>query len=791
MTTLDGRLWVYRAADGYTTRQTAGVGDQHPMHVRFSPDGRQLAIGMDLSPIVRIYSSATLEKVSELTTTVSAGQRGLHVVDWSADGRHLIAGGEPSSRGDSPLYLWDTNSPQPARVLYRTQGRIGDVKRLADGAFAFVSSAPAVGVFDLAGQGRWQQRGQTMTLRLADHDLFRVSPDGARITVSTRDDARSTGYVFDVTAAPDQALSRVDARSAPSGRCTREGAGWRITAGDNGERFTVNDRVIDLDPRERARDWCMASDGAQLVLGSAWSIRSIDRSGTIRWRSPAPADVIVTNTTADGRYAVVALDDGTIRWYRMKDGAEVLAFLPHRNGIDWVAWIPSGYYMSSVNGDSLIGWHLNNGLDQTPDFYRAIQFERILYRPDVVREYFRTAGEVDVRTILADSSAFLIEDLRAKAPPRLAIRDLSVQSAGNSPPTARFSIRGSSASLPIQDYTVFVNDIPATPAVERTLASTEARSFERSIEIPLTAATNQVRVEAFNGQSMGVSEAVVDLPHAPTASPRGDLYLVAIGVNNFADTEVPDLRFAAQDAEELARFFSSTEGVGFDRVHVYVASDRSPDKPTRDTVRHLLTFIRAARAQDTVIVFLASHGLGDGKGSYYFVPSDVQMADARILASGTGAPQSLIPWQTFFDAMRGAAGRRLLIVDTCNASDMRGTLDVHTLAKRSAASRFALVAASRGNEQSQEYPARGHGLFTYGLLDALRNGVDPDGDQRTTLREAFSHAFEIVRSQRPIKALSQTPQLEAPLVLESTVLASSSSSRGAGGGAIPAGGQRQ
>jgi hypothetical protein len=436
--------------------------------------------------------------------------------------------------------------------------------------------------------------------------------------------------------------------------------------------------------------------------------------------------------------------------------------------------------MSSVNGDNLIGWHLNNGVDQTPDFYRAIQFERILYRPDVVREYFRSLGETDVRTILADASAFRIDDLRRLAPPQLEIGNLTVQSAVRTP-SARFTLTGVSKSLAMQDYTVFVNDIPVTPRGDRALPAGESRAFSRNLEVPLTSKQNQIRVEAFNGESMGIVETVAELPHAPRQLPPGDLYLVAIGVNDFADPAVRDLQFAAQDAEALAKFYAEAGVAEFAKVHVRVASDRSSDKPTRETVQSLLSFVSAAGPRDTVVVFLASHGLSDRNGVYYFVPSDVRMADVQALdVDGSDKPGSLIPWKVFFDAMRGAAGRRLLIVDTCSAGDMRGTLDVHTLAKRSAASRFALIAASRGNEKSQEYPARGHGLFTYGLLDALKSGADADGDGQTTLGEAFRHAFEVVRTQRPNKKLPQTPQLEAPPVLESVVLASGARSQGAG-----------
>ena len=72
---------------------------------------------------------------------------------------------------------------------------------------------------------------------------------------------------------------------------------------------------------------------------------------------------------ANGRMAVAAFGDGTIRWYRLRDGMELLAFFPHRDQKRWVLWTPSGYYDASPGADELIGWHVNRGRDHAADFF--------------------------------------------------------------------------------------------------------------------------------------------------------------------------------------------------------------------------------------------------------------------------------------------------------------------------------------------------------------------------------------------------------------------------------------
>ncbi len=126
---------------------------------------------------------------------------------------------------------------------------------------------------------------------------------------------------------------------------------------------------------------------------------------------------------------------------------------------------------------------------------------------------------------------------------------------------------------------------------------------------------------------------------------------------------------------------------------------------------------------------------------------------------------SLIPWTVFFDALRDAAGRRILIVDTCQARSIEGKLEVHSLMKRSAASQFALIVASKGNEESQEYEPARHGLFTYALLSALKHYADANRDGWVSLKEIFDYALPIVEELRYKQTGPQTPQMVSPAVL--------------------------
>src|SRR5207248_755891 len=129
---------------------------------------------------------------------------------------------------------------------------------------------------------------------------------------------------------------------------------------------------------------------------------------------------------------------------------------------------------------------------------------------------------------------------------------------------------------------------------------------------------------------------------------------------------------------------------GFGETKTLILADAAPEKATRaNVVARLSQFLSTPTGDDTVVVFLASHGLSDAHGNYYFVPQDAHFADIKSLVGGSENAPSLLRWDYFVDRLRATAGRRLLVVDTCSSGNAAGTFDVHSLAKRSMASSFA------------------------------------------------------------------------------------------------------
>jgi hypothetical protein len=734
-TALDGFVRLYDRNFRLIGRRII-PGGKKPISVRFSPDAETIAVGFIDVPVISVISARDMSFKYHPDARQISHQVGFTSVVWSSDGTTLYASGQYAGDGLNPIYRWKNQGLDAPEIIPLTQNRIMEIQQMPNNHIAFAAEDPGVGVMGPDGKLKLF-RGPDIANFSRAHGQIALSADATVARYPLHRDNR-VQHRFAVFGGGDQDTAKVPDEPLFAPILQAEG----ITVSDWQDSFKpkINGRMSKLDEYEFSRCYAIAPDGKAVLLGTEWAVRLLNPDASEIWHVKLPAVAWSVNVSRNGLLAVAALSDGTLRWYRMQDGREVLAYFPHGNGRDWIAWVPDGYYMSSVYGDNYVGWHLNRGKDLTPDFYRAVQFDRILYRPDVVASSFRVALGPVTRSLEPPTQGadFQIARLRDIAPPRLRLTPGALDESTGGRSRLTLDLQGEKNALAIRDYSVFVNHIPVTPARERKLSGEETDRFHRTLQIDLPARNNEIRVEAFNGISMGLAETYVGLSgEVRPASIKGNLYLLAVGVNVFpALPRRSHLAFAAQDAEALGQEWEIRAKENYEQIRVHTISDHSADKPDRKTILSALKFVEQAGPNDTVVIFLASHGLSDSAGNYYFVPRDVMPQDIANAQKGEKVP-SLIPWTVFFDALRDAAGRRVLIVDTCQARSIEGKFEAHSLMKRSAASQFALIVASKGNEESQEYAPAKHGLFTFSLLNALKPDADANRDGWVSLKEIF------------------------------------------------------
>lgn len=756
--------------------------------VRFSPDGRLLAFGLQDRAEIVVFDPRRQQVLHRLSVDDPA-QRSLCCPNWSADGTRLHMHGAFAGDGPTPLYRVTLASGALERLPVGRQ-RFTNVLPLPGGDLLVSTVAPSL--------ARVAYDGRVLAEALPPNGDFRFAWNAWRLDANAEtvllpmDAAGGERRVFRLSAPPEAAFRGVPAGDDEGLAPPSRAGGLQVEAllDDFGYKqpVRVNGRPIALKAFQSVRSW--ASDMARAVLGTQWSVLMADASGRVLWENDLPAPAYQVALSANGRWVVAAVGDGTLRWYEAAGGREAMGLFLHRNGSDWIAWRPDGSYASSPGGDEFLGWLRNRGDEREPEFLRAVQFERTLYRPERVRTTLREAAPV------AASRAILQAAWANLTAPEVRIEQLVPERR-----EVRFSVR--SVGGPVREVGVYADGIPVLQApqrVQQTLGDTQTLTFAIPPGLPF----DRIRVEALSDSAIGLDETAALQPQsgAPAVAAKGRLWVLAIGVEHFDDfvgcgrvrdcnVSLPNLPNAPSDAAELSAVLRDRAGALFSEVRTTVLAHRHGVAPTKAAIMRALTELQRAAAEDTVLVFLASHGVADTAGrEYYFMPADAQLPalQAVVGAQPPGAEtnlSSLLSSTELSDALRRLAGRRLLVIDTCHAGAVGFSGNPYAVTKRSAAANFATMTASTGTELSYEHIDRAvpHGGFTYALLRALRGELqNPLQPALSTLEEVFERLRpEVARNMLAINAaerrrrpahvdLTQTPTLVASPTLRATAL---------------------
>ena len=256
---------------------------------------------------------------------------------------------------------------------------------LQNGGIVFGSYDPAFGVLSSSGK-----RILFQSAAIADHrnnqEGFRLSKDGKTVRFGYEQWGKSPA-VF------DSDVRNFLSENAASGLGSPDMKSLNITDWKNTYTPKLNGTPLKLDQYEMSRSLAVSPAKDGFLLGTSYWLRFFDASGNESWKAAIPGEAWDVNIAQNGKTAVAAFGDGTILWYRLSDGKELLAFFPHNDRKRWVLWTPSGYYDASPGGDELVGWHQNRGADMEVEFTPFSKLKERFFRPDVVTKILDTLSE--------------------------------------------------------------------------------------------------------------------------------------------------------------------------------------------------------------------------------------------------------------------------------------------------------------------------------------------------------------------------------------------------------------
>jgi WD40 repeat protein len=729
-------------------------GGPGPWGLAFSPDGTRLAVGFEHTPAVDVLQvkGNTLEHAySPDVSGVKAGPGGggdLRTVAWSRDGRFLYAGGNFRSKGGQQVRKWaDGGRGKSTDLPVTVDLALFHILPLRAGGIAYASRDGSFGVLNDRDEDTLLGP-QAIPIYRNLNEGFRLSPDGAGIQFAYEHSGKSPA-VFSLnerslTDSLSILWSGIKANVTFQAPIT-EGlaiSGWKTSLSPE-----LNGRPLHMDKHDLARSLAIKPDRTGFILGAGPHLYFFDSQGKLLWRTRLPSPAFGINT--NGQIAVAALGDGTIRWYRITDGKEVLAFFPHPDRKRWILWTPSGYYDASPGGEDFIGWHVNNGKDQAADFFPASRFRSTYYRPDVIDRVLKTLDEA-VALQQANEEAGRKQAtqvlLREKLPPVVAVASpADGADVSATPIKVRYSVR---SQEPLTGLKVLVDGRPVS--VEG-LVKPLKESGDLSVSIP----SRDCEVSIIAENRNAVSEAAtVRLRWKGVAAAKEEfqikpkLYVLAVGVSRYED---PALRLglAAKDALDFGAVWAEQKGQLYSGVEAKVLTD---GQATKGNILDGLEWLqRQVTQHDVAMLFFAGHGVNDSTGVFYFLPVDSDLEKLKR----TGISQADIT-----STVATIAGKVLVFMDACHSGNLmekvkrRGSVDISAVINELASAENGAVvfSSATGRQYALEKSEWGNGAFTKGLVEGIQGKANYGGTGRITL-----NMLDLYVSER-VKALTQGEQ---------------------------------
>ncbi len=317
---LDGLVRLY-APDFRLIGRRAIPGGRKPISARYSPDGESIAIGYIDAPAISVASGHDLSLLYQPSTATLTSQVNFSSVVWSSDGKFVYAGGDYKGTGLNPLYRWpDAGRGQPERIPLM-RNRITEIQQMPDGNIAFAAEDPALGIVAPNGKVVAYRGPDIVNFSTARTEL-RVSADGAVISYPLTGDATDR-HSYDVLGGGDQSPAAEPSVVVSPPRTSAPGVtilNWKDQYAP-----TINGKSpATLDDYEMVRSYAIAPDAKSVVLGTEWAVRRFDLEAKEIWNRSLPAVAWSVNVSGNGQMVIAALSDGTVRWYRMRDGTEIL-----------------------------------------------------------------------------------------------------------------------------------------------------------------------------------------------------------------------------------------------------------------------------------------------------------------------------------------------------------------------------------------------------------------------------------------------------------------------------------
>ncbi len=697
-----------------------------PSSLNFSVDGRMLASGTS-GRTVKLWNLTS----GEVLHTLNHGDNQVNSVLFSEDGQTLVS-------GSNVVKLWSLRSPRVFR-LTGFNDVISVVTLTHDGhtLAAKGRDANSIELYDA------DQANKIATLNGHSNVVttLAVSPDDKKLVSGSSDDtirfwdlaARTqtkqvtagVGGLYSVAVNPD-------GRMVAAGGSSNRAKLWNLNSGLLLRTIVTHSEAIygvEFSPNHQT----LATLGNGII--ELWDVNSGIRTGNFTGHMTRMA------FSPDGRILATA-DQDSIKLRDSRTGDE-LATMIAVGDRDWLVVTPEGFFDGSPAAWNNILWRFSPRLyDVAP----AEVFFSEFYYPDLLADVIAGKSPHAAKAIAQ----------RDRRQPHLEL-SVSDESMADSEVVTRFArvkVTITDAVAGARDVRLFRNGSLVKVWHGDVLKSQTATTLETSL--PVSAGVNRLTAYAFNNDNIKSTDATIEIKGGENLRRKGVAYLLAIGVNRYANAQY-NLKYAVADAQDFAAEFKRQQTTlgNYERVETITLND---EQATKD---HLLKVLHdlagKSEPEDAVVIYFAGHGTAQ-RNQFFLIPHDLGYAGDRAQLDEKSL-QGILAHSISDGELELAlesvdAGQLLLVIDACNSGQAleaeekrRGPMNSRGLAQLAYEKGMYILTAAQSYQAAQETARLGHGFLTYSLVEeGLKTKIADRAptDGKVMLREWLDFATERV-----------------------------------------------
>jgi WD40 repeat protein len=778
----DGKMLAsgsYRAIklwDAVTGRELKTLrGHSHGIDLKaFSPDGKTLATeSASVSDTIKLWDVATGREIRSL----KGNSFSVKSMGFSSDGKMLASG------GFQEIKLWDTAAGRELKTLQGHELTIYSVTFSADGTMlASGSDDNTIKLWDVAA-------GRELKTLAGHTDMVTstvFSPDGKMLASGSND---STVKLWDVEGGREQKTLKGHAEVVTS--VTFSADGKTLASGSLDKTIKLWNPATGQELKTLKGHTVVIASIAFSPTGEMLASRSDDNTLKL-WDTTTGQEVKPDKLPGWLRFndqsGITRINDKTI--HAQIESAQIrlvnletkqtLATLIAIDENDWLVTTPEGFFDGTSNAWKQLIWRFS---DNIFDYGAGELYFNDFYYPNLLQDVLagktprppqgRELTKIDRRqpTVTFSTNERTGSQLNApSANPTQTVNRKATISIVVSDNAGRKRQANHNVQSGAQDLRLFrsgslvrawrgdVFKLGAKDGCQQ-IAPVKAGSPRRvrcQAEVPIVAGTNGFTAYAFNSSNVKSEDARLNINGAESLKRKGAAYIVAVGVNAYANAQY-NLKYAVADARDFgAELKRQQEQLGnYERVELVALFDQDATK------EKILQALRALQGrtepEDAVIVYFAGHGTAE-RQKFFLIPHDLgYMGDRKQLTPAglnTILARSISDRELEQAFEKIDAGQFLLVIDACNSGQAleteekrRGPMNSKGLAQLAYEKGMYILTAAQSYQAALEAAQLGHGYLTYALIEEGLKKAAADkepSDGRIMVREWFNYASERV-----------------------------------------------